>query len=268
MDTKSKNSRKFGILILILLLAASSAVMMLQYGTIRRQIESVQEEGSRSGETAADMANTLAEGNYLLYNRYVRDTDPAEVLSLYGQQRFDLAEKYLDYELIDSKDEVIASDLPEEEQEKLHEDGKEYAFRVKYIFSENGDKLNMPCGVRDKFFLNPHFVIRDAGTLRWFAGLPAAVCGWTLEAIKPDRGDPPVQNGAGFDGANTTAAGHLFIFPRIAQNYVFIFYVSLDEKNVHFVRDSCKIFLQTKLPFGSCNVVLRARAVRSPLSGR
>ena len=138
MDTKSKNSRKFGILILILLLAASSAVMMLQYGTIRRQIESVQEEGSRSGETAADMANTLAEGNYLLYNRYVRDTDPAEVLSLYGQQRFDLAEKYLDYELIDSKDEVIASDLPEEEQEKLHEDGKEYAFRVKYIFSENG----------------------------------------------------------------------------------------------------------------------------------
>ena len=114
MDTKSKNSRKFGILILILLLAASSAVMMLQYGTIRRQIESVQEEGSRSGETAADMANTLAEGNYLLYNRYVRDTDPAEVLSLYGQQRFDLAEKYLDYELIDSKDEVIASDLPEE----------------------------------------------------------------------------------------------------------------------------------------------------------
>ena len=66
MDTKSKNSRKFGILILILLLAASSAVMMLQYGTIRRQIESVQEEGSRSGETAADMANTLAEGNYLL----------------------------------------------------------------------------------------------------------------------------------------------------------------------------------------------------------
>ena len=120
LDTKSKNSRKFGILILILLLAASSAVMMLQYGTIRRQIESVQEEGSRSGETAADMANTLAEGNYLLYNRYVRDTDPAEVLSLYGQQRFDLAEKYLDYELIDSKDEVIASDLPEEEQEKLH----------------------------------------------------------------------------------------------------------------------------------------------------
>ena len=146
MDTKSKNSRKFGILILILLLAASSAVMMLQYGTIRRQIESVQEEGSRSGETAADMANTLAEGNYLLYNRYVRDTDPAEVLSLYGQQRFDLAEKYLDYELIDSKDEVIASDLPEEEQEKLHEDGKEYAFRVKYIFSENGDLEDIQIG--------------------------------------------------------------------------------------------------------------------------
>ena len=121
----------------------------------------------------------------------------------------------------------------------------------------------MPCGVRDKFFLNPHFVIRDAGTLRWFAGLPAAVCGWTLEAIKPDRGDPPVQNGAGFDGAYTAAAGHFFIFPRIAQNFHFIFYIDSDGKNVHFVRVSGKIFLQTKILLGSCNVVLRARAVRS-----
>ena len=73
----------------------------------------------------------------------------------------------------------------------------------------------MPCGVRDKFFLNPHFVIRDAGTLRWFAGLPAAFCGWTLEAIKPDRDDPPVQNGAGFGGAYTAAAGQFYIFREL-----------------------------------------------------
>ena len=37
-------------------------------------------------------------------------------------------------------------DLPEEEQEKLHEDGKEYAFRVKYIFSENGDLEDIQIG--------------------------------------------------------------------------------------------------------------------------
>ena len=93
MDTKSKNSRKFGILILILLLAAS----FRSYDAAIRNDQTADRIGAggglRSGETAADMANTLAEGNYLLYNRYVRDTDPAEVLSLYGQQRFDAGRK-------------------------------------------------------------------------------------------------------------------------------------------------------------------------------
>lgn len=147
MDTKSKNSRKFGVIILILLLAVSSVVMMQQYGAVRRYIETPREESDRAGETASSMANTLAEGNYLLYNRYARDTDPSEVLSIYGQQRFDLAEKYLDYELINSKGQVMASDLPKDEQEKLlEEDKKEYAFRVKYTFSENGDLEDIQIG--------------------------------------------------------------------------------------------------------------------------
>ena len=64
--------------------------------------------------------------------------------------------------------------------------------------------------VRDRLFINPHFVIRDAGTLRRFAGLPTAHCGWTLEAVKPDRGDPPVPEGAGFDGVYTANAGFRF----------------------------------------------------------
>ncbi|WP_306479770.1 sensor histidine kinase [Mediterraneibacter sp.] len=147
MDTKLKNSRKFAVIVLLLFLAACSSVMMSQYGAIRRTIESQKEAENQSGDTASSMANTLAEGNYLLYNRYVRDTDPAEVLSLYGQQRFDLAEKYLDYELIDGQDEVIASDLSEEELENLNaEDGKKYAFRVKYVFSDSGELEDVQIG--------------------------------------------------------------------------------------------------------------------------
>ena len=146
MDTKSKNSRKFGILILILLLAASSAVMMLQYGTIRRQIESVQEEGSdrekrrriwRIRWRKAIIFFIIGMYGTLIRRKYFLFTDSKGLI---------WQKKYLDYELIDSKDEVIASDLPEEEQEKLHEDGKEYAFRVKYIFSENGDLEDIQIG--------------------------------------------------------------------------------------------------------------------------
>ena len=103
----------------------------------------------------------------------------------------------------------------------------------------------MPRGVCDKFFLNPHFVIRDAGTLRWFAGLPTAVCGWTLEAIKPDRGDPPVQNGAGFDGAYTAAAGHFLSFRELHKIFISFSTSTETEKTCILfpfpVKYSCKL---------------------------
>ena len=104
-------------------------------------------------------------------------------------------------------------------------------------------KLKLPCGVRDKLFINPHFVIRDAGTLRWFAGLPAAFCGWMLEAVKPDRGDPPVPEGAGLTGLTRPLRGVFLPAQQIAQNSFFIFYTVLDGKNVQLVRVSCKIIL-------------------------
>ena len=44
----------------------------------------------------------------------------------------------------------------------------------------------------------------------WFAGLPAAVCGWMLEAVKRTGGDPPVLKGAGYNGVYTASAGVFF----------------------------------------------------------
>jgi len=46
----------------------------------------------------------------------------------------------------------------------------------------------------------------------WFAGLPAAVCGWMLEAIKRLGGDPPVRKGAGYNEAYTATAGFYMLF--------------------------------------------------------
>jgi len=56
----------------------------------------------------------------------------------------------------------------------------------------------------------------------WFAGLPAAVCGWMLEAIKRLGGDPPVRKGAGYNEAYTAAAGFLYVFQsRVFQDSAF-----------------------------------------------
>ena len=65
----------------------------------------------------------------------------------------------------------------------------------------------MSCGVRDRPFFNPHFVIRDAPLRVWIAGLPAAVRGWKLEAVKHSGSNPPVLEGAGYNEVYTAAAG-------------------------------------------------------------
>ena len=69
----------------------------------------------------------------------------------------------------------------------------------------------MPCGVRDRSFFNPHFVIRDAPLRVWIAGLPAAVRGWKLEAVKHSGSNPPVLEGAGYNEVYTATAGHMNI---------------------------------------------------------
>ena len=49
----------------------------------------------------------------------------------------------------------------------------------------------------------------------WFAGLPAAFCGWMLEAIKHAGDNPPALNGAGYNLARTAAAGIYGIFDTV-----------------------------------------------------
>lgn len=68
----------------------------------------------------------------------------------------------------------------------------------------------VPCVVRDRSFFNPHFRYSGCRISPWFAGLPAAVCGWKLEAVKRTGGDPPVLLGAGYNEIYTANAGHLF----------------------------------------------------------
>ena len=48
----------------------------------------------------------------------------------------------------------------------------------------------------------------------WFAGLPAAVRGWKLEAVKRAGGDPPVREGAGYNEVYTAFAGYYFALRR------------------------------------------------------
>ena len=81
----------------------------------------------------------------------------------------------------------------------------------------------MSCGVRDRPFFNPHFVIRDAHLGAWLAGLPAAVRGWKLEAVKRSGSNPPVLEGAGYNEVYTAAAGQRIDYGLPFRQSVFVF---------------------------------------------
>ena len=165
MDTKSKNSHKRGIIITVILLAFCSVMMLSQYDSIRGAVETAPTayEASFSDTLReSSIGQDLAEGNYLVYNQYSHDTDPADVLSDYGQRNFELTAKYLDIGLYDAEGKPLTEAQPEtaETDEKattsetgdtetkmsttdrrLQEPDEEsagYAFRAEYTFSADG----------------------------------------------------------------------------------------------------------------------------------
>ena len=149
MDTKSKNSRKAGIIVVVILLSICSLIMMSQYDGMKYEMDSANSEAIEDAEAPVPYTNVLssismdlAEGNYLLYNEYADETDPAEVLDEYGQRNFELAKKYFDYEVFDSEGQQLLKNVDEETAERLlanSEDEAGYAFRARYTFSGNGE---------------------------------------------------------------------------------------------------------------------------------
>ena len=149
MDTKSKNSRKAGIIVVVILLSICSLIMMSQYDGMKYEMDSANSEATEDAEAPvpytsalSSISRDLAEGNYLLYNEYADETDPAEVLDEYGQRNFELAKKYFDYAVFDSEGQQLLKNVDEETAERLQMNSEEdagYAFRAHYDFSENGE---------------------------------------------------------------------------------------------------------------------------------
>ena len=124
-------------------------IMMSQYGNMKYAIDSANTETTEENTQSALYENALlsisydlAEGNFLLYNEYSGETDPAEVLDEYGQRDFDLTKKYLDYGVFDEEGQQLLDNIDEETVERLDSNGEAasgYAFRAHYTFSDSGE---------------------------------------------------------------------------------------------------------------------------------
>ncbi len=140
MDTRSKSSHKIGIITAVLFLAFCSVIMMGQYGSMASYLNTEEAEDTWNTDALWGMGYDLNEGNYILYNEYAKETDPSEVLEEYGQRRFDLTKKYLDYGVFNSEGESVLDDTSNTVSDRLQaEDTEYYAFRVTYWFSQSGE---------------------------------------------------------------------------------------------------------------------------------
>ena len=117
LDTRSKNSRKAGVIAVALLLAFCSVMMLRGYPQMSSYLESAESEESAYEEALYGMGGDLAEGNYILYNEYAKSTDPGEVLDEFGQRKFDLTRKYMDCDVF-----AAAEDSGENEIGELTDD--------------------------------------------------------------------------------------------------------------------------------------------------
>ena len=149
MDTKSKNSRRAGIIVVAIFLSICSLIMMSQYDGMKRAMDSANSAATEDAESPVpyesalgSISRDLAEGNYLLYNEYANETDPADVLDEYGQRDFDWSKRYFDYEVFDSDGNQLLKNEDESTAENLQANSEEdagYAFRAYFTFSQEGE---------------------------------------------------------------------------------------------------------------------------------
>lgn len=139
MDTKSKNSHKLGVIIVLVFLLACALVMINQYGLIRQQLENETDQSSRQQETLMSIGDDLIEGSYILYNEYSGDTELSDFLNEYGQRDFDLTRKFMEYGVFDSEGKSLLDETTELESTRLQRSQQYYAFWAEYDFSNEGE---------------------------------------------------------------------------------------------------------------------------------
>ena len=171
MDTKSKNSRKLGVIVVVLFLGVCSILIMNNYGNIRRYLESETGQENRQTEAVFDMGDELAEGNYILYNEYSEETELSEVLYNYGQQEFDLTRKFMEYGVFDEEGNSLLDETTDQAADRLMNAESYYAFRVEYQFSEEGELSSIQVSgselaVQDEYAVESNYLL-EAENIRY-----------------------------------------------------------------------------------------------------
>ena len=173
LDTKLKNSRKFGWILIVFLLICCAVGMVGAYPVFGSQMESVQDATITDAEMLSDFVDPLSWGNYILYNEISGEKDRAYIQEEYNNaEEFYLLRKYLDYEVFDWNGEALLDSADIMTQKKLVQQDCDYLLRVKCLFSEDGELDDVQVdgtrlSERDQYDLEQEILNRQYGASEW-----------------------------------------------------------------------------------------------------
>ncbi|CUX40698.1 sensor histidine kinase [Clostridium sp. C105KSO13] len=138
MDIKLKNSRRRILVFIFVLVITCSVGMVAAYPSFSRVMQSGENDAIYE-QSLTDICRDLEIGNYILYNEVTGKIDRALLQEQYGNSRFDLLRKYMDYEVFDSRGTAQLGTSNNSVLKNLKAKDTSYAFRVEFIFQKDGE---------------------------------------------------------------------------------------------------------------------------------
>ena len=149
MDTKSKNSRKAGIIVVVILLSICSLIMMSQYDGMKRAMDSANSAATEDAESPVPYESALGSISRIWRREIIFSTMnmPMRRIRLMcwmntGREILTGPKGYFDYEVFDSDGNQLLKNEDEATAENLQANSEEdagYAFRAYFTFSQEGE---------------------------------------------------------------------------------------------------------------------------------
>lgn len=142
---KLKNSRKFAAILIVMVLLGCACAMVAAYPVFQETLEQ-ETEGRTDNYPLTDIAGSLLDGNYFLYNEVTGEEEQELVMEQYGQDIFFLLRKYIDCEVFDYNGDALLNQNSTATLKQLVKEENSYALLISFLYSDDGNLEKVTVG--------------------------------------------------------------------------------------------------------------------------
>lgn len=140
---KLKNNHNFAMILALAVLLCAAFGMVSAYPAFSEEMKKELDGELLNENILEDISKSLVQGNRFLYNEIYEETDVNQMMETYANDRFFLYRKYMDCEMFDAKGKPLTGKNDKKTIQKLIKPDTNYAFRVAFLFDEEGGVKNI-----------------------------------------------------------------------------------------------------------------------------